>query len=422
MSIGHCLDFGAVDFALFARAGELHNFSHGWRGPRRPDTRLSPTLQGHDTIDPHENCAYGEESVLGEASESHRRRDMVRNTDATGTAARRRWRERPVSKPRASQDDAGALGRIARRALPMLPQYVQAAVEASLRRDRGAPAGARPDVSHDGAPLDPPYLFVVRAGHSPTFTSLRRLSWVRPDLLGVVYDRRWMGQRRVRNDPYPTERRRGERRRLEPSWTRSGFMITSVTSAVPAPLSPVEAPARLGSVPIAKSASARGATVPEPASRGLDRRWRIVALGLGVGLLLVAASAAGVYLRWLSGPVKGIGSVVSGSLAPTVSRGPAARLRSEPSPPRPTASPTAARFEPRAPAPAAAPRPSTAAVERCVTPSQRTLAVRNGEVLGALVNARIDESAQPPRCLFVVERRDGTLWVVESSRVEARRE
>jgi hypothetical protein len=43
-------------------------------------------------------------------------------------------------------------------------------------------------------------------------------------------------------------------------------------------------------------------------------------------------------------------------------------------------------------------------------------------VLGALVNARIDESAQPPRCLFVVERRDGTLWVVESSRVEARRE
>jgi len=43
-------------------------------------------------------------------------------------------------------------------------------------------------------------------------------------------------------------------------------------------------------------------------------------------------------------------------------------------------------------------------------------------VLGALVNARIDESAQPPRCLFVVERRDGTLWVVESSRVEVRRE
>jgi hypothetical protein len=199
-------------------------------------------------------------------------------------------------------------------------------------------------------------------------------------------------------------------------------MITSLTSAVPPPLRSVEASAPLGSVPIAKSVSARGVTVPEPALRGFDRRWRLAAFGVGVGLLLVAASAAGVYLRWLSGPVKGIGSVVSGSLAPTVSRGPASRLRSEPSPPRSTASPTAARFEPRTPAPAPASRPSTVAVERCVTPSQRTLAVRDGEVLGVLVNARIDESAQPPRCLFVVERQDGTLWVVESSRVEARRE
>lgn len=48
--------------------------------------------------------------------------------------------------------------------------------------------------------------------------------------------------------------------------------------------------------------------------------------------------------------------------------------------------------------------------------------MRGGEVLGALVNARIDASAQPPRCLFVIERRDGTLWVVDSSRVEARRQ
>jgi hypothetical protein len=48
------------------------------------------------------------------------------------------------------------------------------------------------------------------------------------------------------------------------------------------------------------------------------------------------------------------------------------------------------------------------------------MAVREGEVLGALVNVKIDADAQPPRCLFVVERVDGTLWVVDSSRVEAR--
>jgi len=48
------------------------------------------------------------------------------------------------------------------------------------------------------------------------------------------------------------------------------------------------------------------------------------------------------------------------------------------------------------------------------------MAVQGGEVLGTLVNVKIDQSAQSPRCLFVVERLDGTLWVVDSSRVEAR--
>jgi hypothetical protein len=57
-----------------------------------------------------------------------------------------------------------------------------------------------------------------------------------------------------------------------------------------------------------------------------------------------------------------------------------------------------------------------------VTPAQRTLAMRGEEVLGALVNVKLDTSAQPPRCLLVVERLDGSLWIVDSSRVEVRPE
>jgi hypothetical protein len=48
------------------------------------------------------------------------------------------------------------------------------------------------------------------------------------------------------------------------------------------------------------------------------------------------------------------------------------------------------------------------------------VAVRDNEILGALVNVRVDRGAQPPRCLYVVERFDGRLWVVDSARVEAR--
>jgi hypothetical protein len=60
------------------------------------------------------------------------------------------------------------------------------------------------------------------------------------------------------------------------------------------------------------------------------------------------------------------------------------------------------------------------AVDACVTPTSPTVAVQSGEVLGALVGVKIDADSRPPRCLFVVERVDGTLWVVDSSRVEAR--
>jgi hypothetical protein len=46
--------------------------------------------------------------------------------------------------------------------------------------------------------------------------------------------------------------------------------------------------------------------------------------------------------------------------------------------------------------------------------------VRAGTVLGALVEARRDPRSGPPRCLLVVRRGDGALWVVDAARVEVR--
>jgi hypothetical protein len=59
-------------------------------------------------------------------------------------------------------------------------------------------------------------------------------------------------------------------------------------------------------------------------------------------------------------------------------------------------------------------------VEQCVVPTSPTVAVQNGETLGEVVGVKIDADSRPPRCLFVVERSDGTLWVVDSSRAQAR--
>ena len=59
-------------------------------------------------------------------------------------------------------------------------------------------------------------------------------------------------------------------------------------------------------------------------------------------------------------------------------------------------------------------------MEQCVAPTSPTMAVQHGEMLGEVVGVKIDANSRPPRCLFVVQRVDGTLWVVDSSRAQAR--
>jgi hypothetical protein len=367
---------------------------------------------------------------------------------------------------------AAPLGRTGWRALTLLPPHVQAAVRESLhaQHEKSTQATSSLEQGSAAAALKPPYLFVVKKGQSPTFTSLRELAWVRPDLVGVVFDRRWMGQRRTQNHPTSTERRRAARRRAAPDWTKSGFVLTAPTRAPafgmaprPAEPPPTRATPAVPAIPSPTVVPPHPTVAPQRtvlASPGSRRRRRVVAFGVGFGVLLAAASAAGVYLRWqdlgpsvewLDPSAKRIQVILSSSLASALSIVPGAPGRPEPvsapAPPRPAAS----RPELRSPAPPApqppaasraalpaspAPPPADSgpappadaesaastgvAADQCVAPTVPTMAVQGGEVLGALVNVKIDANAQSPRCLFVVERQDGTLWVVDSSRVEAR--
>ena len=124
-----------------------------------------------------------------------------------------------------------APGLTARAAFSMLPPDVQAAVTAALREEEDsiqalhAKQADRPGRARATPAAVPPYLFVVRSDKPGTFSSLRKLAWTRPDLLGVVFDRRWMGERRSQGQPERTGRRCAERRRPAPerSWTTAWF-------------------------------------------------------------------------------------------------------------------------------------------------------------------------------------------------------
>src|SRR5262245_6758335 len=128
-----------------------------------------------------------------------------------------------------------------RAAMPMLPPDVQAAVSAALR-DETNPVRVVNGESLDGpggAPSasPPPYLFVVRAGEVLTFNSLRTLTRARPDLLGVVFDRRWRDERRGPRLATAVERRRADRRRpmMAASWVEQGFVLVSPPRPSPEP-------------------------------------------------------------------------------------------------------------------------------------------------------------------------------------------
>ena len=207
-------------------------------------------------------------------------------------------------------------GRTIRKALPMLPPDVRTAVTAALREHEKLIAAGEATPADQPARAEspvavpasvPPYLFVVRQDQPRAFSSLRDLAWSRPDLLGVVYDRRWMGDRRCKLEPGGAERRRAERRRAGPgrSWTRLGFLLVRPPARSRRPLAPrVPAPravrgelatrAELAGTAERAVSSARTASAGARARPRSGRRG--VALGLAVLLTVAAASASVVHL------------------------------------------------------------------------------------------------------------------------------
>lgn len=408
-----------------------------------------------------------------------------------------------------------------RAAMPMLPPEVQAAIRARLR-DEDDPARVLDRGKLDplsGAPAatsPPPYLFVVRAGEVLTFNSLRTLVRARPDLLGVVFDRRWRDERRGLQPAAALERRRAQRRRPRPvaSWVEQGFVLVSPLTPSPAPdadlaprsddvrppapsparvaatawapapatspaRQPVEpsapvsivasaapaaparvpasaAPVRASRVPaptaipalpsadpprqtapgtVQVAAATRPATTParrssadRPPRPARDRRTRVGRLGVG----LVAASVA-LAVFYLGSPNR---------LAEISERAPRVEPVSAPAPVTdlerpPPPSPALLAAGPDVPAPPASPparrdrrataarsaEPSGAArapLKPCIAPAAPTVAVQDGVILGAVVGAKPDTGARPPRCLFVVKRVDGSYRMVDASQVEAR--
>ena len=132
---------------------------------------------------------------------------------------------------------------------------------AALRED---PSGQPPESS---AAHSPRYVFVVKAGKPLTFNALREVASPRPDLLGVTFDRRWMGDRRLQQGSGHAEQRRRQRRSrtVDSEWLRSGFVLsvaaTSQGEVSPARVAqhPAGRQVRRAASPVAAATSPAGA-------------------------------------------------------------------------------------------------------------------------------------------------------------------
>jgi hypothetical protein len=176
---------------------------------------------------------------------------------------------------------------------------------------------------------------------------LQQMARARPDLVGVVLDRRWLGERRHRHEPGYPERRGGERRCAVPdgTWTRRGFLLVESQKAseragtLPraAPATPPARPVETSSTASVEQAASVGRAEPVrrlPLPRTAPGRPRpdpwvaVVALGT---LLVTAAAVLELSYRSSRRPSTGSGPAFSseatveraeGSVDPRESRAP----------------------------------------------------------------------------------------------------
>jgi hypothetical protein len=228
-------------------------------------------------------------------------------------------------------------------AVRMLPPDVQAAIAAALRQDADTRQAFEPAAT-------PPYLFAVRYDRPGVFKSLRHLAWARPDLLGVVFDRRWMGERRNRHEPGHGERRCGERRCSvpEPTWTTMGFLLVEATESAtlqcPPPAvstSPSSRPAEVARRPTAVKQTASvdrmRAVGPVRLARAISvwpwSRRQVVVGALCTLLLLLATSVVELHVQSRGRPLTLTGSTPPRGAA--LVRQPASAVTAVPGPPAP---------------------------------------------------------------------------------------
>ncbi len=184
---------------------------------------------------------------------------------------------------------------VLRAALAKLPQHVQLEVAATLRDHEGPAPGAAVAES-------PPYVFVVRFGKTRTFNAIRQMASARPDLLGVTFERRWIGERRRQQRSGQVDGRKAQRRSpdLDQDWVRLGFVLSTMVGM---PVDGFLTPAAVGrtsdetrrSGPSEDAGAASWSRVDQGAPRSRPSRARRAIAAAIAALILLPA------LWWLRG-------------------------------------------------------------------------------------------------------------------------
>jgi hypothetical protein len=149
------------------------------------------------------------------------------------------------------------------------------------------------------------YLLVVRPGEAQVFTALRDLVGLRTDLARVMWDRRWVGERRVGTQAVGIERRRRERRTPQEAYGELGVLVVTPGGAMMPAVPTLTRPGRAQPERPAREP----APLPRPAVAASERPiwigsrlavWALLLVALGVVLIAMLQSREGQLAQRLS--------------------------------------------------------------------------------------------------------------------------
>jgi hypothetical protein len=149
------------------------------------------------------------------------------------------------------------------------------------------------------------YLLVVRPGEAQVFTALRDLVGLRTDLARVMWDRRWVGERRVGTQAVGVERRRRERRSPQAAYGDLGILVVTPGGAMMPAVPTLARPGR----PRPERPVRELAPLPRPAVAATERPslirsrpavWALLLVALVVVLMAVLPRREGELARRLT--------------------------------------------------------------------------------------------------------------------------